>query len=181
MSTCHCGANMTEVAQVAAVVAHDMDDVTNEDEHSMSDAENKENDKTHEEDDVNEDSAEEEESEKTSPKEDESEETDKTRMNGVGHKENDTANEKDEKSEAVNGVAQDTETKEDQSISDLAFKKEVSEEFKIINSEISWILPFKGTIYLRCTNNFIVSSFSLSNHRNSSDLESRWPEATCQS
>ncbi|XP_010730745.3 nexilin isoform X2 [Larimichthys crocea] len=115
---------MTEVAQVAAVVAHDMDDVTNEDEHSMSDAENKENDKTHEEDDVNEDSAEEEESEKTSPKEDESEETDKTRMNGVGHKRNDTANEKDEKSEAVNGVAQDTETKEDQSISDLAFKKE---------------------------------------------------------
>ncbi|XP_031720069.1 nexilin isoform X2 [Anarrhichthys ocellatus] len=133
---------MTEVAQVAAVVAHDIDDVTNDSELNMSDAENKEDDTTHEEDDVavDEDNAAEEKNEETSQIEDkepchindeESNETDKTRMNGVNHKEN-TADEENESSEAVNGVEQDTETKEDadpdthkdQSISDVTLKKE---------------------------------------------------------
>lgn len=133
---------MTEVAQVAAVVAHDMGDVTNEDEHNMSDAENKEDDMAHEEDDAVVD--EDEENEKASHMEDKKprhmndeagDETDKTRVNGVKHKGNDTADEKNERSEAVNGVAQDTEkkldasdTNEDQNISDFALKKEVSEE-----------------------------------------------------
>ncbi|XP_038571760.1 nexilin isoform X2 [Micropterus salmoides] len=102
---------MTEVAQAAAVVARDMDDVTNEDEHNMSDAETKEDDVA-----VSED-----ESEKTSHVDDKaSSETDKTHMNGVKHK------------EEVNGVAQDTEkqedeqpgTNEDQNISDVTLKKE---------------------------------------------------------
>ncbi|XP_051233421.1 nexilin isoform X3 [Dicentrarchus labrax] len=122
---------MTEVAQVAAVVAHDMDDVTNEDEHNVSDAENKEDDMTHEEDVVNEDDAAEEKSEETSHMEDKKicsgndEETDKGHMNGVEHKE------EDDRSDAVNGVEQDGVTKEDaqpdtnedQDISDLALKK----------------------------------------------------------
>ncbi|XP_070817256.1 nexilin isoform X2 [Chaetodon trifascialis] len=119
---------MTEVAQVAAVVAHDMDDVTNEDENNMSDAENKG-------DDVNE------ESEETSRTEDEklchvnddaSKETEKTCMNGVRYKESKHKEDEDEGSEAVNGVAQDAETKgdakpdtnEDENISDLTLKKE---------------------------------------------------------
>uniref|UniRef100_A0A8C4EBD9 Nexilin n=1 Tax=Dicentrarchus labrax TaxID=13489 RepID=A0A8C4EBD9_DICLA len=108
---------MTEVAQVAAVVAHDMDDVTNEDEHNVSDAENKEDDMTHEEDVVNEDDAAEEKSEETSHMEDKKicsgndEETDKGHMNGVEHKE------EDDRSDAVNGVEQDGD------ISDLALKK----------------------------------------------------------
>lgn len=44
-----------------------------------------------------------------------------------------------------------------------------------------WMLPFTETIYPRCTNTFILSSLSLLNRRNSSDPESQWPEATCQS
>ncbi|KAM6938784.1 nexilin isoform 2-T2 [Lycodopsis pacificus] len=124
---------MTEVAQVAAVVAHDIDDVTNDSDLNASDAENKEDDTTHEEDDValDEDNAAEEKNEETSQIDEESNETDKTRMNGVNHKEN-TADEENESSEAVNGVEQDTETKEDadpdthtdQSISDVALKTE---------------------------------------------------------
>ncbi|XP_044056170.1 nexilin isoform X2 [Siniperca chuatsi] len=126
---------MTEVAQVAAVVARDMNDVKNEDEHNMSDAENKEDDVV-----VNEDNAAEEKSEKTSHTDEKpchmddeaSSETDKTHVNGVEHKENDIADEKNERSEAVNGLAQDTEKKEDdhpdtnkdQNISDVTLKKE---------------------------------------------------------
>ncbi|XP_076582043.1 nexilin [Chaetodon auriga] len=125
---------MTEVAQVAALVAHDMDDVTNEDENNTSDAENKG-------DDVNEDSAVEEKSEETSRTEDEnpchvnddaSKETEKTCMNGVKYKESKHKGDEDEGSEAVNGVAQDAETKrnakpdtnEDENISELTLKKE---------------------------------------------------------
>ncbi|XP_074491366.1 nexilin isoform X2 [Sebastes fasciatus] len=132
---------MTEVAQVAAIVALDMDDVTN-----MSDAENKEEDTTHEEDDVavdEEDDAAEEKSVETSHVEDEesrhmdegeSNETEKkTRMNGVDHEEEDDS--KMKSSETVNGVKQDTETKEDEELdtnedqsmsdmSDMALKKE---------------------------------------------------------
>lgn len=152
MTTYHRGTNMTEVAQVAVVVAHDVDDVTNENEHSVSDAENKEDDMTHEEDDaaVNEDDDTGEESEKTLHKEDkepchmndeESNETDKPHMNGVEHKEDETADKKSERSEAVNGVARDREkeedaqpeTNEDQNMSDLALKKEVRQKFKIRN------------------------------------------------
>ncbi|XP_010793301.1 nexilin isoform X1 [Notothenia coriiceps] len=59
-------------------------------------------------------------------------ETDKTHINGVDHNENHTAEEKDESSEAVNGVKQDTETKEGeesdtnegQVTSELALKKQ---------------------------------------------------------
>lgn len=142
LSTCHRGKNMTEVAQVAAVVAQDIDDFANEDEHNISDAENKEDDVTQEEEDVNEDKEVEEKSEKTSRMEDKeprhandegSNETDETHVNGVEHKE-DTANEKEERSDTVNGVAQDGKTmedeepdaNEDQTISDLALKKKVS-------------------------------------------------------
>ncbi|XP_031163236.1 nexilin isoform X2 [Sander lucioperca] len=136
---------MTEVAQIAAVVAHDMDDATNESELNISDAENKEDHTTHEEDDVvvdeQDDDAAEEKSETSHienkapyhKNEEESIETDnKTHMNGVDHKEKDTADEKNKRSEDVNGEEQDTETKEDaepdtnkdQIISDLALKKE---------------------------------------------------------
>ncbi|XP_060889576.1 nexilin isoform X1 [Labrus mixtus] len=126
---------MTEVAQVAAV---DIDDVTSENELNMSDAENKEDDPTHEEEDDFEEA--EEDIEKMSEVEDEkpchtkdevSEETEKRHMNGVDHKESDSVNEQNESSEGVNGVAPDNEmedaqadTNEDQNISDLALKKE---------------------------------------------------------
>ncbi|XP_034438473.1 nexilin isoform X1 [Hippoglossus hippoglossus] len=129
---------MTEVAQVAAVVAHDMDDVTNENEHSMSDAENKEDDVTHEEEEedvaVDEGDDIEKKSEETSQEEDkktghtddeDGTETDKPHVNGVEHKEKDT----DDK---TNGEATDDEEKEDaqsdtnegQKMSELALKKE---------------------------------------------------------
>ncbi|KAK9519344.1 hypothetical protein VZT92_022080 [Zoarces viviparus] len=125
---------MTEVAQVAAVVAHDTDDVTNDSELNVSDAENEEDDTTHEEDDValdEDNAAEEQDKEPCHINDEESNETDKTRMNGVNHKDN-TADEENESSEAVDGVEQDTETKEDadpdthkdQSISEVALKKE---------------------------------------------------------
>uniref|UniRef100_A0A4W6FF80 Nexilin (F actin binding protein) n=1 Tax=Lates calcarifer TaxID=8187 RepID=A0A4W6FF80_LATCA len=122
---------MTEVAQVADVVAHNMDDVTSENEHSLSDAENKEDDTAVDKDDVPE-----EKSEKTSCKEEkndeESNETGVPHVNGVEHKDNNTANEKKERSKAVNGVTEDGETKkhphpdtnEEQNISDVALKKD---------------------------------------------------------
>lgn len=136
---------MTEVAQVAAVVAHDMDDVTNESELNMSD---KEEDTTQDEDDVAVDNAAEEKSQKktsqTKDKEsfdmndEEGGETDKTHVNGVNHKEN-TADEKNGRPEAVDGEEEDTETKEDadndinedQSMSEVMLRKEVSEETKL--------------------------------------------------
>lgn len=124
MSTCHRGTDMTEVAQVAAVVAHDMDDVTNESELNMSDAENQEDDAVVDQD------------QETSHIDDaDGEASNKTNKT---HKEN-TADDKKKRSEAVNGVAKNTETKEDakddadedHNISDVALKKEVSEEFRI--------------------------------------------------
>ncbi len=174
---------MTEVAQVAAVVAHDVDKVTNEDEHTTSDAENQNDDETHEKDD-----AAEKKNKKTSHMEDEksfqendkaSVKTDETHINGVEHK--------DGISEAVNGVAQDTETKEaaqpdtneDQHISDLAIKKEVSEEFQIISDEKLNVTPLWKPFTPAAQ--IILPSFSLRNLRNCSDPESWWPEATCQS
>uniref|UniRef100_UPI0037E7966D nexilin isoform X2 n=1 Tax=Semicossyphus pulcher TaxID=241346 RepID=UPI0037E7966D len=126
---------MTEVAQVAAV---DIDDVTSENEHNMSDTENKEDDYTHEEDDeevCEDDGAEEkiEEGKSCHSKDEADDETDNTHVNGVEDKENNTADEKHERSESVNGDAQHTEkekedaepdTNQDQSISDFALKKE---------------------------------------------------------
>lgn len=176
---------MTEVAQVAAVVAHDMDDVTNKDEHNMSDAENKE-------DEVNEDNAATEKSEGMSHTEDEkpchakddaSTETDKTHVNGVDHKK--SKHKKHEGSEAINGVAQDAETEqdakpdtnEDQNVSDLTLKKEVSEEFKTMTD--GGCSPSQKS--LTPAAQMILSPLSLLNHRNSSDPESRWPGATFRS
>ncbi|XP_035503872.1 nexilin isoform X2 [Scophthalmus maximus] len=123
---------MTEVAQVAAVVAHDMDNVTNENEHSTSDAENKDDNVTQEEDDVavNEDDDAEETSEKSPQKEDEepchtnddeSNETDKPRVNGVEHEEN------EKKVVAQDGEKKDDaqpDTNEEQNVSDVILKKE---------------------------------------------------------
>ncbi|XP_062252227.1 nexilin isoform X2 [Platichthys flesus] len=134
---------MTEVAQVVAAVAHDMDDVTNENEHGMSDAENKEEDVTHEEEEEEEEEEDvavdegddtEKKSEERSHEEDkkachtndeDSTETDKPHVNGVEHKEKDT----DDK---TNGDATDDEekedahsdTNEDRNMSELALKKE---------------------------------------------------------
>ncbi|AWP10921.1 putative nexilin [Scophthalmus maximus] len=123
---------MTEVAQVAAVVAHDMDNVTNENEHSTSDAENKDDNVTQEEDDVavNEDDDAEETSEKSPQKEDEepchtnddeSNETDKPRVNGVEHEEN------EKKVVAQDGEKKDDaqpDTNEEQNVTDVILKKE---------------------------------------------------------
>lgn len=141
MSTCHCGTNMTEVAQVAAVVAHDMDNVTNENEHSTSDAENKDDNVTQEEDDVavNEDDDAEETSEKSPQKEDEepchtnddeSNETDKPRVNGVEHEEN------EKKVVAQDGEKKDDaqpDTNEEQNVTDVILKKEVREKSEMRN------------------------------------------------
>lgn len=157
---CHCGTNMTEVAQVAAGVAHDMDDITNEDEYNMSDAENRDDDVTDEND------------ENEAPKEScrtNDEAGGKRRTNGVTHK--DPVSKKDRRSKAVNGIAEDAKTNadEEQNSSDLALKKEVSDKCMSID-KVSSVLSFTETIYTRFTRN-----------RNSSDPESRWPEATCQS
>uniref|UniRef100_A0A7N6BG10 Nexilin n=1 Tax=Anabas testudineus TaxID=64144 RepID=A0A7N6BG10_ANATE len=89
---------MAEVAQVAAAVAHNMDDKRS-----------RSVDKKHLE-----------------------KKDDKTHVNGVEHKDKSTASKTSDESEAVNGVAQDTEkeheeeddTNEDQNISDLKIKKE---------------------------------------------------------
>uniref|UniRef100_UPI003AB0FC22 nexilin n=1 Tax=Centroberyx gerrardi TaxID=166262 RepID=UPI003AB0FC22 len=130
---------MTEVAQVTADVAHDMDDVADEQEHDMSDVENEEDDVANEEDDVvlSEDDAANEKNVEESHKEDirtqnandeASDKTDKAHFNGVEHR----ANEKNDESQAVNGVTQDTkegddaslDTNEAQNISDVALKQE---------------------------------------------------------
>lgn len=148
MSTCHCDPNMTEVAQVAAVVDHDMDNGMNEDEHSMSDAENKDDDMTYEREDVNENNACEEKSEKLSHKEEDKacsvkdkaiNKTEKTHTENVKQKEND-------KRERDESVAQDAEkkdaqpnTNEEQDMSDLSLKKEASEESNMLSHETNYI------------------------------------------
>ncbi|XP_030583401.1 nexilin isoform X2 [Archocentrus centrarchus] len=104
---------MTEVAQVAAVDAHDMEDKEND--VRVNDV------KERDEKTSTEDKKPRRRSEKTSN------ETDKTHMNGLECKENKGEN---ESSGAVNGVAQkegeepQPETHEDENISDVAFKKE---------------------------------------------------------
>lgn len=121
MSTCHCGTNMTEVAQVAAVVAHNVDDVTNENEREGDFEDKTKEKKSHRED-------------KKLKKNDKGS---KTQVNSVEHKEKNTAHKKKDGSDVVNGLAQATEkehaepdTQENQNISDLALKKEVSQKFK---------------------------------------------------
>ncbi|XP_029906363.1 nexilin [Myripristis murdjan] len=113
---------MTEVAQVTADVSQSMEDVANEHEHDECDsAIEKSAEESHDD------------GKKTPNVNDEaSDETDTARVNGVDHKEEDTARETQGKSVAVNGKAQDP--KEDdapkdtdespQNISDVALKQE---------------------------------------------------------
>uniref|UniRef100_A0A3Q3R3S2 Nexilin n=1 Tax=Monopterus albus TaxID=43700 RepID=A0A3Q3R3S2_MONAL len=122
---------MTEVAQVSAAVAHNIDGVTNKNKHSMGDTENKEDVA------VNKGKTAEEKTEKKSyrgdkkPRQMNDEATNDTRLKHVEHKKSITASKKTDRSEPVNGVAQDTEKKvvqphanEDQNMSDVALKKE---------------------------------------------------------
>lgn len=133
---------MTEVAQVAAVVDDDMDDVTNEDEHCVSDGENKENDVPNAKEDADEDDGS---KEKTVHK------TDTTQRNGVKE-------EKDKASKAVNGVTKKTETEqkmqpntnEDSNMSDLALKKEASDEFMAISDKICCICALYRNRFTCC-------------------------------
>ncbi|KAF7668350.1 hypothetical protein LDENG_00020520 [Lucifuga dentata] len=137
---------MTEVAQVTAVVAHDINDFANENEENTSDMENQEDDMANEEDDVilNEDEVAKKECVEASHTEDKntsnmnneaSNETDKTQVNGMKHKEKDTAIEKKKETQAVNGITADTkkddppldtnqDPNQDQNVSDVTMKKE---------------------------------------------------------
>lgn len=168
MSACHRSINMTEVAQVAAVADHDMDDVTNEDEHCVSDGENKENDVPSAKEDADEDDG----SKEKTLHDDESIKTD-TRQR------NDAKEEKDKASKAVNGVTKKTKTEqktqpdtnEDSNISDLALKKEASDEFMAISDKIWRICALHRNCFTCCFTSF----------RNFSGPESQWPEATFQS
>lgn len=130
---------MTEVAQVAAIAGHDMEDVVNEDEHDMSGTENKDDEDVTVQDP--EDSAEKmshEVKEESCPTNDTtSDETDKAQVNGVEHKTNGTMDEDHIQSEAVNGVTEkkeeDTQLEdknEDLNISDVALKKEVRQKME---------------------------------------------------
>lgn len=139
---------MTEVAQVAAVVAHDMNDAA--DENDLSDTEDKEVELTNE--SVNEKSGE------TSLQQDQmshqtndetSDKTAETQVNGVGHKDTHTAIRKRERSRAVNGTEKENEnpdTREDESFSELALKKEVSQRFYI------WYASHLDTVCFTCLN-----------------------------
>lgn len=138
---------MTEVAQVAAVVDHDMDDVTNEDEHCVSDGENKENDFPN----VKEGGEEDDGSKEKTVHDDESIKTGTTQRNSVKE-------EKDKASKAVNGVTKKTETKqktqpdtnEDSNMSDLALKKEASDEFMAIRDKICCICALYRNRFTCC-------------------------------
>lgn len=133
---------MTEVAQLATVIDHDMDDLT------ASDGENKENELTNEEEEEEEDQAEEEVSEGSEEKTektphtidgDGNSQTKTTQTNGVKE---DSDEKKDMTPEAVNGVAKDTQTKqdtqtetnEDSNMSEFDLKKEVH---KVLMAKIS--------------------------------------------
>ncbi|XP_026161244.1 nexilin isoform X2 [Mastacembelus armatus] len=104
------------MTEVAAAVAHNMDDVTHENEHNTGDTERKISGRG---------------DKKTRQMKDEaSKGTEKTHVNGVEQRKNETAK-KNEKSEEANCGAEDTKTKdaqpdanEDQNISDVALKKE---------------------------------------------------------
>uniref|UniRef100_A0A665WLV7 Nexilin n=1 Tax=Echeneis naucrates TaxID=173247 RepID=A0A665WLV7_ECHNA len=116
---------MTEVAQVAAAVTHDMEDVSNESERSLNNAEKDEAGEAHEEDDVaaHEDDDTEEKNKKACHTDDGGKSDKRPRMNGKNKK---------EKSDAVNGVSDDTkkakdaqsDTHEEQNMTDVALKRE---------------------------------------------------------
>lgn len=131
---------MTEVAQVAAVIDHDMDDL------SASDGENKENEVMNEEEDHAEEEepeALEEETEKTphTVDEDGSNQTETTQTNGVNEE---SHVKKDPTPKAVNGVAKDAEAKqdtqpetnEDSNVSEFALKKEARKVFMAIRDKV---------------------------------------------
>ncbi|MED6242410.1 hypothetical protein ATANTOWER_004266, partial [Ataeniobius toweri] len=122
LSTCHRGTNMTEVAQVVAVEAHDVKDDAN-DEHSMSAEEDSEEEMRQDENDETISDAEER-SEKTPQSrvnDKTSEEAETTQLNGVENK-------RSEKNGTVNGVSDNKdqlqETDDTENMSALAFKKE---------------------------------------------------------
>ncbi|XP_029355821.1 nexilin isoform X2 [Echeneis naucrates] len=127
---------MTEVAQVAAAVTHDMEDVSNESERSLNNAEKDEAGEAHEEDDVaaHEDDDTEEKNKKACHTDDGGKSDKRPRMNGVEHEKDDTTEKKNkkEKSDAVNGVSDDTkkakdaqsDTHEEQNMTDVALKRE---------------------------------------------------------
>lgn len=146
---------------MAAVAVQDIDSVTDDNEQSMSNTENREDDATLEEEvehDEEEDETEEM-SDTTSQDKDKygchntdaaSNETKKPQINGVEHKEKDAA--KTESSEAFNGQENEKHGEEDQeesneindqNISDLALKKEVRLKCQtpcVLNSDITLIL-----------------------------------------
>lgn len=132
---------MTELAQVADVIDHDMDDLT------ASDGENKENEVMDEEEGYAEDEEPEVLEEKTEKTpdivdEDGSNKTEMTQTNGMKE-------ESDEKTDpppqAANGVAKDTESKqntqpetnEDSNMSEFALKKEARKVFMAISDTSS--------------------------------------------
>lgn len=154
---------MTEVAQVAAAVAHNVDDVANENEFDV----------THRKDDkaINEDDT-----EKTSHTEDKKQcenndkgsKTDETHMNGVEHKDRNADNKKNEGSEAVNGEEEDTDneqaepdTNEDQNLSDLAMKKQVSQKDQDKNKSSLHFKPLYYTMYHSSCSFELISLFIL--------------------
>ncbi|KAF3690884.1 Nexilin F-actin-binding protein Nelin [Channa argus] len=120
---------MTDVAQVAAAVAHNMEDITNKNEHSI----------THKKENVAVDEKAEVKTERTQHRDDKKpcqmknkeNKIDKTCTKGVEHKESDKTNMENDESKTVNGMEKDTEkecaqpdTNEEENISDFAFKKE---------------------------------------------------------
>lgn len=133
---------MTEVAQVAAVIDHDMDDLV------VSDEENKENEIMKEKEDHAEKEGSEEETEKTphTVDEDGSNQTETTQTNGVNEESDEK---KDQTPKAVNGVEKDAETKqetqpetnEDSNMSEFALKKEARKVFMAISDKVIWALP----------------------------------------
>lgn len=174
---------MTEVAQVAALLANDLDDIANEEERSTSDTENKDDDLTHDADEANEDNVEEkeEESDKKSHVDEEKEskadnEAEETSVNGVEHEDN--KSEKDESSKAVNGLEKEAQTKNDEEcdankdMSDVLVKKEVSEDLKLMNDVLNKLL-----IETICSS-FYSLFFLQTLNRSFSAPGSRWPGAT---
>lgn len=134
---------MTEVAQVAAVIDQDMDDL------AVSDGENKENEIMNvEKDPAEKEEGSEEETEKTpqTVDEDGSNQTETTQTNGVKEESDEK---KDDTPKAVNGVAKDEETKqdtqpetnEDSNMSEFALKKEARTVFMAIPDKMVFALP----------------------------------------
>lgn len=133
---------MTEVAQVVAVIDHDMDDL------AVSDGENKENETINVKEDHAEKEGSEEETEKTphTVDDDGSNHTETTQTNGVKEESDER---KDQTPKAVNGVAKDTEekqdsqpeTNEDLNMSEFDLKKEARKVFVAISDKVVCALP----------------------------------------